>query len=282
MRHEAEGTWMRLRENVLPGAPPLRGNEKYEIHHQQWAFWMEVTQRADTLPLHPFLTFSSVFAQSLVLYGVSGVLSPGLHDNDDEYHSMFICMIFGVSSASARVFNCGKSYHVERCRRSNESIWSFDSAKMLYFKILCLLRPKFVVWFLGEYSSLEDQIQVDPNRKEFLHENRRELRKFKGRSTSLPAYILCLIRCFNWQSIGLSSSYYFSSIDDCSDQITFTFSRLLGGELNQHWFHHWCVFDRIQPMWRNMIAQIEEGRWSSSCVPEDDWAVCGGRDYDLS
>jgi hypothetical protein len=27
------------------------------------------------------------------------VLSPGLHDDDDEYHSMFCCMIFGMSSA---------------------------------------------------------------------------------------------------------------------------------------------------------------------------------------
>jgi hypothetical protein len=31
---------------------------------------------------------------------VFSVLSPGLHDDDDdEYHSMFCCMIFGVSSA---------------------------------------------------------------------------------------------------------------------------------------------------------------------------------------
>jgi hypothetical protein len=27
------------------------------------------------------------------------VLSPGLHDDDDEYHPMFCCMIFGMSSA---------------------------------------------------------------------------------------------------------------------------------------------------------------------------------------
>jgi hypothetical protein len=67
---------------------------------------MEGMQRAG--PLHPSLTFSSVFvfkklvlvyyveitishAFNFVLYGVSSVLRPGLHkdDDDDEYNSMF-------------------------------------------------------------------------------------------------------------------------------------------------------------------------------------------------
>jgi hypothetical protein len=68
------------------------------------------------------------------VFRVFHVFSPGLHHSrlhdDDEYHSMFCCMIFGVSSAQcaqvpsrgAHVFNCRKSHHAKRCRRSNQEM----------------------------------------------------------------------------------------------------------------------------------------------------------------
>jgi hypothetical protein len=70
----------------------------------------------------------------LCIVRVFHVFSPGLHHSrlhdDDEYHSMFCCMIFGVSSAQcaqvpsrgAHVFNCRKSHHAKRCRRSNQEM----------------------------------------------------------------------------------------------------------------------------------------------------------------